>query len=98
MQERTVIGHFEADTVVLLFTVQKFCQMQVAGQFQNMETAKCYARIRSYIETCYRNGINVVYAIKCLCDGTLPSLTQISTLKTQTCEKSASLVCLFGLP
>ena len=52
-------------------------KQKVAGQFQNAETAQCYAHIRSYIETCHRNGINVVYALECLCMGEPLSLTQI---------------------
>ena len=52
-------------------------KQKVAGQFQNVETANCYAQIRSYIETCHRNGINVVDALECLCRGTPLSLTQI---------------------
>ena len=54
-------------------------KQKVVGQFQNVETAKCYATIRSYIETCHRNGINVVYALECLCTGKPLSLTQILT-------------------
>ena len=50
-------------------------KQKVAGQFQNVETANCYAQIRSYIETCHRNGINVVDALECLCRGTPLSLT-----------------------
>ena len=52
-------------------------KQKVAGQFQNVATAKYYATIRSYIETCYRNGINVVYALESLCRGTPLSLDQI---------------------
>ena len=52
-------------------------KQKVAGQFQNVATAKCYAQIRSYIETCYRNGSNVVYALECLCKGTPLSLNHI---------------------
>lgn len=33
-------------------------KMKVSGQFQNVTNAKYYATIKSYIETCYRNGIN----------------------------------------
>ena len=33
-------------------------KMKVSGQFQSAETARHYAAIKSYIETCYRNGIN----------------------------------------
>jgi len=52
-------------------------KQKVSGQFQNVATAKCYAQIRSYIETCYRNGINVVYALECLCNDKPLSLHQI---------------------
>ena len=33
-------------------------KMKVSGQFQNITNAEYYATIRSYIETCHRNGIN----------------------------------------
>ena len=32
--------------------------MKIAGQFQNVEYARYYTDIKTYIETCYRNGIN----------------------------------------
>lgn len=38
-------------------------KMKVAGQFQNEKTAKYYADIRTYIETCYRNNINPTDAL-----------------------------------
>ena len=44
-------------------------KMKVTGQFKNCDTAKCYAGIRSYIETAYRNGLNVMEALKKLCQG-----------------------------
>lgn len=44
-------------------------KMKVAGQFQNEETAGNYAAIKSYIETCYRNGINEIEALVRLCEG-----------------------------
>ena len=37
-------------------------KMKISGQFKNIETAKNYARIRSYIETCKKNGINIIDA------------------------------------
>ena len=52
-------------------------KLKVAGQFQNVETASCYAKIRSYIETCHRNGVNVVYALELLCQGTPLTLEDI---------------------
>lgn len=52
-------------------------KMKIAGQFQNEESAKHYAAIKSYIETCYRNGINEIEALVRLCDGNPYSLTEI---------------------
>lgn len=44
-------------------------KMKISGQFQSEETAKHYAVIKSYIETCYRNGINETKALVRLCEG-----------------------------
>lgn len=44
-------------------------KMKVSGQFQSVETARYYAGIKSYIETCYRNGINEMEALIRLCEG-----------------------------
>lgn len=33
-------------------------KMKISGQFQSLEYAEYYAIVKSYIETCYRNGIN----------------------------------------
>ena len=38
-------------------------KMKVSGQFANIESAKYYARIKSYIESCKRNGLNEHIAI-----------------------------------
>lgn len=38
-------------------------KMKIAGQFQNQNTAKYYADIKTYIETCYRNEINPTDAL-----------------------------------
>lgn len=38
-------------------------KMKIAGQFQNINTAEYYANIKTYIETCYRNGINPTDAL-----------------------------------
>ena len=38
-------------------------KMKIAGQFQNVQYAKYYADIKTYIETCYRNGINPTDAL-----------------------------------
>jgi hypothetical protein len=44
-------------------------KMKISGQFQTEESAKHYAAIKSYIETCYRNGINETEALIRLCEG-----------------------------
>lgn len=44
-------------------------KMKISGQFQNVKTASFYANIKSYLETCYRNGINEFYALLRLCIG-----------------------------
>ena len=59
-------------------------KQKVAGQFQNVETARCYASIRSYIETCHRNGINAVYALERLCCGNPLSLHEILSRNADT--------------
>lgn len=52
-------------------------KMKVSGQFQNVESARNYATIKSYIETCYRNGINQVKALVKLCKGEPYTLEEI---------------------
>lgn len=37
--------------------------MKVFRQFSDVKNASCFARIKSYVETCKRNGINVHTAI-----------------------------------
>ena len=34
--------------------------MKISGQFQNINYLKYYANIRSYIETCKKNNINII--------------------------------------
>ena len=41
--------------------------MKVSGQFLNVDTADYYAALRTYIETCGRNGINEMTALIRLC-------------------------------
>jgi hypothetical protein len=41
---------------------------KISGQFESEETAGFYARIKSYIETCRRNGINEIEALIRLSD------------------------------
>ncbi len=39
-------------------------KMKISGQFQNINYAKYYANIRSYIETCKKNKINIIDACR----------------------------------
>lgn len=55
-------------------------KMKVSGQFQNSKTASFYANIKSYLETCHRNGINEFYALLRLCRGDPFKLEEILKL------------------
>lgn len=44
-------------------------KMKVSGQFQATESARNYAIIKTYLETCVRNGINEIDALNRLCLG-----------------------------
>ena len=44
-------------------------KMKISGQFTSVETAEFYADIRTYIDTCRRNGINDMEALTRLCNG-----------------------------
>jgi len=59
---------FTNNTAEKSFRISK-TKMKVSGLFQNIEAAKHYGRILTYMETCYRNGINKHQAIKRLLDG-----------------------------
>jgi len=52
-------------------------KMKISGQFQSEETATYYAVIKSYIETCYRNGINEMEALIRLCEGNPYTIKEI---------------------
>lgn len=54
-------------------------KMKISGQFQNVKTASFYANIKSYLETCYRHGINEFYALLRLCRGDPYKLEEILT-------------------
>lgn len=43
--------------------------MKISGQFESEKTAGFFARIKSYIETCRRNNINEIHALKRLVKG-----------------------------
>lgn len=43
--------------------------MKISGQFESVKAADNYALVRTYIETCRRNGINEIHALDRLCAG-----------------------------
>lgn len=43
--------------------------MKISGQFESVKAADNHALIRTYIETCRRNDINEITALKRLCEG-----------------------------
>ena len=58
-------------------------KMKVAGQFQNIATAKHYAAIRSYCESCRRNQINPVTALEQLVKGEPWTVAEILNEETK---------------
>ena len=52
-------------------------KQKASGQFWNIESANWYAIIKSYIETCSRNNVNVYNALIMLCIGKPYSLQEI---------------------
>lgn len=52
-------------------------KMKVSGQFKNITNAEYYSTIRSYIETCHRNGINEYDALKRLIEDNPYTLAEI---------------------
>jgi len=52
-------------------------KMKISGQFQNINYVKYYATIRSYIETCKKNGINIIDACTKLMNGNPYTLDEI---------------------
>ena len=52
-------------------------KMKVSGQFQNISNAEYYADIKSYIETCHRNGINEFESLQRLISGSPVTMSEI---------------------
>ena len=44
-------------------------RMKISGQFESVITAGYFAKLKTYIETCRRNGINEIHALTRLCAG-----------------------------
>lgn len=56
-------------------------KMKVSGQFQNIERAQDYAKIRSYIETCRLYGINEYEALTRLVEDNPYTFVELQALK-----------------
>lgn len=52
-------------------------KLKISGQFQNINYAKYYATIRSYIETCKKHGINIIEACERLMNDNPYTLDEI---------------------
>ena len=52
-------------------------KMKVSGQFQNINYTRYFADIKTYIETCYRNGINPTSALMALMNDKPLKLSEI---------------------
>ena len=63
-------------------------KMKISGQFQNINSARNYAIIRSYIETCHRNGVNEHEALCKLINNNPYTLNEILEIGKQNAEKS----------
>lgn len=50
---------------------------KISGQFESITTARYHAIIKTYTETCRRNGINEFEALKRLCDGSPYTVKEI---------------------
>ena len=57
--------------------------MKASGQFENIENAKYYAIIRTYIETCNRNNVNIYNALVMLSLGRPYTLEEILNGKAE---------------
>lgn len=57
-------------------------KMKISGQFYSQTTADYYALIKSYIETCHRNGINEFDALQRLSSGTPYTVKEIFKLNS----------------
>lgn len=58
-------------------------KQKASGQFWNIESAQWYAKIRTYIETCNRNGVNIYNALLMLSLGKPYTLEEILSGKAK---------------
>jgi hypothetical protein len=52
-------------------------KMKISGQFLNIRTAECFANIKTYTETCKRNGILPYEALQRLMEGNPYTLEEV---------------------
>ena len=52
-------------------------KMKIAGQFQHITSARNYATIRTYTETCKRHGMNIVDALQRVTEGNPYTLAEV---------------------
>ena len=62
-------------------------KMKISGQFKSFKYAEYYSRIRSYIETCKRNDINIITACSRLMVGNPYTLDEILIYSTEKADK-----------
>ena len=51
--------------------------MKISGQFDSEKTARYYADVKTYVETCRKNGINELNALSRLCEGNPYTVAEI---------------------
>lgn len=51
--------------------------MKISGQFDSKKTARYYADVKTYVETCRKNGINEMNALSRLCEGNPYTVAEI---------------------
>ena len=51
--------------------------MKISGQFESEQTAKYYAVVKTYVETCRKNKINEMDALSRLCAGNPYTVAEI---------------------
>ena len=58
-----------------LRSVKSHCK--VSGQFESVEYARYHARLKTYLETCRRNGFNEILALHRLAEGNPVSVEEL---------------------
>lgn len=54
--------------------------MKISGQFESESSAQYYATVKTYVETCRKNGINEMMALSRLCSGNPYTVDEIFNL------------------